>query len=185
MVDRQAGPRLHDLVGNGLEALDNELAKLSVYVGPRPRICVEDVEALVGQHREEVIFRVTDAMSAGNASTALTAWEQVLATDRAAPMQAIAGLAWSIRQLLQAKQAVEAGASPGSVAPRFGQAAFLDRLKQVSAETLKQQLSELHDADLATKTGLADAKTAVETFIVKHSVEHSTPARTPVGRIHG
>ncbi|MFQ5489550.1 MAG: DNA polymerase III subunit delta [Phycisphaerae bacterium] len=170
-LERPAALRLRELVGNGLEGLDNELAKLSMYVGQRPAISAEDVDALVGRHREEVIFRVTDAMSAGDMTGALRAWEQVLATDRAAPMRAIAALASAIRRLLQAKQAIDAGESPQAWAPQFGpnRQAFMDRIGAASADRLKQQLMDLHAADLESKTGLTQVDIAIEAFVVKHT----------------
>ncbi len=179
----EAVARLRDLIGNGLEALDSELAKLAVYVGARSRIELEDVETLVGLHREEAVFRVTDAMSAGDAAGALRAWEHVLVTDRAAPMRAIGGLASGIRRLLEAKQTIEAGASPDALVPRFepAKSLFLRRLKATSAGRLKEQLTDLLQADLDTKTGLSDAAHAVEAFIVKHTARAGRPARTPAG----
>jgi DNA polymerase-3 subunit delta len=182
-VEPQAVAELLDLVGNRLEALDNELGKLAVYVGARERITAADVEALVGMHREETVFRVTDAMSAGNAAGALQAWQHALATDRAAPDRAIGGLAWAIRRLLEAKQAVAAGVPPESLAGRFRQNtdALVRRLNSTTAERLEAQLADLHHADLDIKTGLGDVETAVEAFIVKHTVPRKEPARTPVG----
>lgn len=187
-IDPQAVGELRDLVGNGLEALDNELGKLAVYVGARRRITLADVEALVGLHREELVFRVTDAMADGDVAAALKAWQHVLATDRAAPDRAIGGLAWAIRNLLEAKQTVAAGASPESVASRFakfGQDAFLRRLNRTTVEGLEAQLTDLCQADVATKTGLGDVDSAVETFIVKHTVAPGQPARTPAGGRRG
>ena len=182
-IEPQAVAELRDLVGSSLEALDNELAKLAVYVGARKRITADDVEALVGLHREETVFRVTDAMSAGNAASALEAWQHALATDRAAPDRAIGGLAWAIRRLLEAKQAVAAGVPPESLAGRFRQNtdAFIRRLNSTTIERLEAQLADLHQADLDTKTGLGDVETAIEAFIVKHTVPRKEPARTPVG----
>ncbi|MHC4234266.1 MAG: DNA polymerase III subunit delta, partial [Planctomycetota bacterium] len=182
-VDRAAAARLRELVGNDLGTLDNELGKLAAYVGARGQIGVADVDALVGQHREETVFRVTDAMAAGNAAGALHAWEQVLATDRAAPMRAIGGLASGIRRLLEAKQAVAAGTPVRALVPRFGRDPGLlaRRLDSVTIEHLKEQLCDLYETDLATKTGLADVDRAVETFVVKHTASPGAVARTEAG----
>jgi len=170
-VDAAAAGRLRELVGGDLAALDNELAKLAVYVGQREQVTGADVNALVGQHREEIVFRVTDAMSEGDAEAALKAWEQVLATDRAAPARAVAGLAWGVRRLLEAKEAVGRGESLEALAGRSGPppAVLNRRLQGVSAEALKTQLCELCEADLKTKTGRGDIGSVIETFIVRHT----------------
>jgi len=184
-VDRAAAEHLRDLIGTDLGMLNNELGKLSVYVRDRKQIVPADVEALVGRHREETIFRVTDAMAAGDASVALAAWEQVLATDREAPARAIGGLAWSIRELLKAKQSVAAGASVHSLIPRFGRdpGEVARRLDRADAGRLQEQLCDLYEVDLATKTGLADVAPAVEAFIVKHTRlgVSKPPSRSLVG----
>jgi DNA polymerase-3 subunit delta len=182
-LDRTAAAQLRELVGNDLEALDNELGKLAAYVGVRDQITTADVEALTGHHREEAVFRVTDAMSAGDVAGALRAWEHVLATDQAAPMRAIGGLAFGIRRLLEAKQAVAAGEPVGNIARRTGinPAILSRRLEGVTVERLQQQLTDLYDADLATKTGLGDVASAVESFIVKHTIPHNRPAGAPAG----
>ncbi len=184
LLDNAAAARLYDLVGNGLEALDNELSKLSVYVGSREQIGIEDIEALVGQHREEAVFRVTDAMAAGDVEAALRAWEHVLATDRAAPVRAIGGLASAVRRLLEAKQAQASGESLQSMVNRRlapNAAMLARRLDSVSAEELKRQLCDLCDADLASKTGLGDIASAIETYVVKHTRPRASRPGSRVG----
>ncbi|HUU82891.1 MAG TPA: DNA polymerase III subunit delta [Phycisphaerae bacterium] len=182
-IDGMTAVQLRELIGSDLETLDNELGKLAIYVGARDRITAADVEALTGQHREEAVFRVTDAMSAGDAAGALRAWEHVWTTDQAAPMRAIGGLAFGIRRLLEAKEAVGAGQSVAAVARRSGinPAVLERRIGGVSVEQLQQQLIDLYDADLATKTGLGDVASAVESFIIKHTVPHGRPAGAPAG----
>jgi DNA polymerase-3 subunit delta len=182
-LDRNAAAQLRELVGSDLESLNNELGKLAVYVGARDRIEPADIEALVGHHREEAVFRVTDAMAAGDVAEALRAWEHVLATDQAAPMRAIGGLAFGIRRLLEAKEAVAAGESIGAVARRLGTnpSILARRLEGAAIEELKQQLSELYEADLATKTGLAEVGPAVESFIIKHTTTHRRPEEASAG----
>lgn len=182
-IDQQAVARLRELIGDHLEALDGELAKLSLYVADRKRVTVEDVEALVGLHREEAVFRVTDAMANGDVAGALKAWEHVLATDRAAPMRAIGGLGAAIRRLLAARQAIDSGASAQSVAASAGafRNQFLRQVQATNANALQRQLEDLYQADLRSKTGLADVDKEIEVFIVKHTENRRRPARMPVG----
>jgi len=183
VIEAAAAERLRELAGNDLGMLASELDKLAAYVGGREQIAVADVEVLVGHHREETVFRVTDAMSAGDAAGALQAWEQVLATDRAAPARAIGGLAYVIRRLLDAKEAVAAGTPVSKVAPRMRQDAnvLARRLKNVTVEQLQRQLCELYDTDLAAKTGMAKVERAIETFIVKHTAAGRPAAGATAG----
>lgn len=162
---------LKEHVGDSLGGLDAELAKLAAYVADRPEITPKDVDAATGEHREEKVFAVVDAIAVGDAVSAFRAWEQVWATDRAAPGRAIAGLAYSVRRLLEVRREWERGADIGGLARRL----FTDpvtlrrRLERGSVDQLREQQRDLLAADIAAKTGLSTVDAAVERFIVKHS----------------
>jgi DNA polymerase-3 subunit delta len=178
-LEAPAAQRLRELVGDSPGLLDAELAKLSTYVGDRPSITRDDVAALVGQHREEKVFGIIDAMAMGDAATALALWEQVLATDRAAPGRALAGLAWAVRRLLEVRRDQDAGANLRMLARKL----FTDvetaeqRLARVTVASLSAELDDLLAADLSVKTGLSTVATAVEKFIVTHTAAAEVPRR--------
>ena len=119
-------------------------------------------------------------MASGNTAEALARWELVLATDRAAPARAIGGLAWGIRRLLDLKTQADEGVPVYALARQaYTQPEVLERrLQQVTIAGLQQQLCDLLDVDLASKTGLATVPSAVEKFIVQHSAGRSTSRRT-------
>lgn len=175
-----AAERLREYVGESLGIFDQELAKLSTYVAQRPDITVNDVDALVGNIREQAVFAITGAMADGDVRTALHQWERVLATDRAAPGRAIGGLAWGIRRLLEAHDAVAGGTPVANLARQYWtEPAVLERrLRCVSRRQLEDQLCDLLEADLAAKTGLSEVGRAMERFIVKHT---PAPRRTGTG----
>ncbi len=166
-----AAARLVEHAGTGQEGLDSELAKLSLFVGDREEIGPDDVDTLVGTYREENVFAVMDAIAAGDAPTALTQWQQVLMTDRAAPGRAIGGLAYGVRRLMEARWAYDQGGSPASLARQYWMRPdeFERRMKRFSAERLGNLLRDLLRADVRTKTGLGSVAREIERFIVKHS----------------
>ena len=169
-----AAQRLRELVGDSPGWVDAELGKLAAYVGERDEITPADIESLTGHHREEKVFavdRAIDAMSSGDTASALEHWEQVLATDRAAPGRAIAGLAWSVRRLLQTRTEWESGVPVGELARRmYTEPAVLQRrLERTPLDALREQRRDLLAADVAVKTGASTVDVAVERFIVKHS----------------
>jgi DNA polymerase-3 subunit delta len=174
-IEPAAAARLRDLIGSELGLLDAELSKLAIYARERPVITANDVEELVGRTREEEIWGVLDALASGQTAKALRLWEQVLSTDRAAEHRSIAGLAWGVRKLLDLKLQAARGVPVSVLAKQaFTTPDVLSqRLKRVSVEDLQNQLEDLLDADLATKTGLAEASTAIERFLVKHSTTGS------------
>lgn len=161
---------LAELVGNDLGRLDGELAKLALYVGERKRITAADVEALVGQQREEEIWGIMSAMAAGDDRRALTLWEQVLQTDKAAEVRSIAGIAYKVRQLLNAKRAQAAGASQMELSKLVGIWRDPQRLyAELGAFTMPQlerMLCRLLEADVAAKSGGASVQASIESLIV-------------------
>ncbi len=165
-----ASHRLYEHLGAPLGALDAELAKLATFVGDRDEITVQDIEALTGHHREEKVFGVIDAVSSKDCAGALRHWEQVMATDRAASGRAIAGLAYGMGKLIEAKRDWEAGVSVVTLANRMYTDAdvLTRRLQGATLDQLERQRRDLLDADLAVKTGLAPMGKAVEKFIVTH-----------------
>lgn len=172
---------LIELSGNELAVLCSELDKLALYVGQRQVIGCDDVASLTGRSRPERVFGIVDAVAEGDPAAALRLWQQVLATDRDAPFRAIAGLAWAVRKLLQARQAYEAGSSVQQAARMAGlrgqPQAIRARLKSFTAAQLAEQLSKLHHADLAAKTGLGSVQMAVEKFIVEQCMARQAGRR--------
>lgn len=166
-----AARNLQEQLGDDPGILDTELAKLSAYADDRAEIRAEDIRALTGHHREEKVFAVMDALSEGDTRSALGYWQQVLDTDRAAPGRAIAGLAWGVRRLLQARYEWEQGANLGSLARSMytNPDALRCRLEKASLDDLENRRRDLLEADLAVKTGASTVETAIERFIVKHS----------------
>ncbi len=168
-IDPPAAESLRELIGEQLADLDAELGKLALYAGDRPRITSRDVEALVGQHRQEKVFRITDAIAHRDASGALRLWQQVWATDRAAPARAIGGLRWAVKRMLDARKLHDSGVPLGQVAGRVRMPAHLleRQLAGLSRKRLEQQLERLLQADLAAKTGAGTVQRAIEKFIVE------------------
>ncbi len=178
----QAVQCLRRLLGDSPGWIDAELSKLASYVGDRPEIAAADVEELTDHRREEKVFAVIEAVSNGDPSSALMNWEQVLATDRAAPGRAIAGLAYGVRQLVEARRELESSGGVFRSAKRmFTDAGKLrQRLEGLSSKRLKAQQRDLLAADLAVKTGLSTLEMAIEQFIVKHSSAALSPTEQTV-----
>jgi DNA polymerase-3 subunit delta len=171
-LDQQTAERLRDRLGDDLGLLDAELSKLATYIAQRDTITVDDVADLTADVREEKVFAVTDAITSGDAAGALRAWERVVATDPASPHRAVAGLAYGVRRLLEARRDWQAGTNINELARRL----YTDpmtlhrRLEAMAVEQLEDMQRALLEADIEVKTGLTTTERAVEKFIVKHSV---------------
>ncbi|MHC4444162.1 MAG: DNA polymerase III subunit delta [Planctomycetota bacterium] len=168
-LENPAASMLCDLIGDDLGLLDAELQKLSLYVGGRDRITVSDVEALTGHYREEKVWGILSAVAAGNRQKAFELWEEVWQTDRAASARALAGIAFTIRKLLNAKRAQERGASLGELARMLwcDERRARAEVSAFSIDQLEGMLCRLLDADVAAKSSLASVRSSVEAFIVE------------------
>jgi DNA polymerase-3 subunit delta len=159
-----AAGRLRELCGDSLAMLDTELAKLATYAAERREITVEDVNALVGTAREEMVFAVVDKMVEGNVSAAVSQWRRVVETDRSAVGRAVGGLAFAVRRLLDARVALDRGQAVASRGPWDRTAA---QAANISTVALERQMCGLAEVEVAVKTGLSDFDSAIEQFIVK------------------
>jgi DNA polymerase III delta subunit len=174
-----AAQSLRRLLGDSPGWIDAELGKLASFVGDRPEITAADVNELTDQRREEKVFGIMDAMASGDVASALCLWDQVLATDRAAPGRALAGLALKVRQMIEAFDEFEATGQVFAASKRM----FMDagelrrRLERISRQQILEQQRDLLEADLAVKTGLSSLPLSIEKFIVKHAVEPARSAR--------
>jgi len=170
-LGQESAASLRRHIGDTLGGLDAELAKLAAFVGERGEIAGADIDGLTGHQREERVFAVTDAIISKDTASALRHWEQVLATDRAAPARAIGGLAWGVRQMLEARRGWEEGIGVGDLARqlRTNPEVLRMRLERTTTAQLESQQRDLLAADLAVKTGASTVEIAIEKFIVKHS----------------
>ncbi|MBI4581000.1 MAG: DNA polymerase III subunit delta, partial [Planctomycetes bacterium] len=171
-IDNNAALKLCDLIGPELGLLDAEVQKCAIYIAGRARITLADVEALVGQQREEQVWNILSAIGAGDEQRALQLWEEVCQTDRAAEARAIGGLAFTVRRLLKAKRAEEAGASPQELKGILWVRDDPTLRRELGAFTTAQVeeiLTRLLEADVAAKTGRASVQASVEKLIVEMS----------------
>ncbi|MEP0841613.1 MAG: DNA polymerase III subunit delta [Phycisphaerae bacterium] len=170
-IEPQAAALLAELVGTELGLLDAELEKLALYVGDRRTITADDVKALVGQQREEEIWGIMSAIAAGDRARALTLWEEVVETDRTAEILSIAGIAFKVRQLLNAKRAQAAGASLfelGKMLMIWGNPQRVQaELSAFTVEQLERMLCRLLEADVAAKSGGVSVRASIEALIIE------------------
>ena len=146
-LSRDAARLMVELAGNELGLLDQELAKLSAYVGDRPRIDAEDVRSLVGGWKAETTWAMTDAIRDGNLGLAMTCLDKLL-TAGEAPQRILGGINFVFRKYAQATElarqgtALPAALQQAGVFPRdvSASAAYLRRIGRPRAEQLYQRL---------------------------------------------
>lgn len=171
-IDYETSSLLADLIGDDLDKLDNELAKLATYLGAeRKTITPQDIDELVANQRLHEAFELTNALSAKDAPTALARWADMLAKDSDASYRSIGLLAWQFRQLLRARALRAHGLSRDDVLSRlrvpYGlRDRFAEQVNRFPERRLRWLLGELVRLDLAAKTGGAPPERGIELFIV-------------------
>ncbi|MCL2329813.1 MAG: DNA polymerase III subunit delta [Phycisphaerae bacterium] len=179
-IESRAAEKLCHLVGTELGLLDAELQKCLLYAEPRKQINLADVDALVGQQREEQIWNVLDAVCEGNRAKALQLWEEVVQTDRAAEPRAVGGMAFKVRQLLKAKRAQESGVSMDQLMRELwirDEQQLRRRLDAFTTAQVEKMLAQLLETDVAMKTGMGTVHASIERFIVEFTERHSKRGR--------
>lgn len=170
-IDGRAVQMLASYVGANLRQLDNELEKLSVYAGQRP-ITGDDVNLLVSDASEAMIWSLTDALSQRNPRKAMESL-QALRRGDAHPIYLLTMIARQYRVILKVKDAmgVRSGGNENDIATRVGENAY--PVKKAMQQATGYTFSELIDlldrlvvADNAMKTG-ADAETEIDLLIAE------------------
>ena len=159
------------MAGESLNTLAEELEKLSLYVGDRRKITIEDVEALVGRNRELSAFEMIDALIKADTAGAMQLMERILEQDRSAEYTIIGLLAWHVRQLRKGRVMLSSGLSQAEICRQLRvwyrkQEEFMRQVKQSSDESLRLACKRLSEADHAVKSGSSKVRNAVERFIL-------------------
>ena len=100
---RDAELELKNRLGDDLRLIASELRKLALYVGERPQIAREDVEAVVASVREEEFFALAEAVGEGDAGKALQLFADELrrkANASAVALPFLGGVAGAVRRAL-------------------------------------------------------------------------------------
>ena len=170
-VSREAANLLADLVGADLGSLDNELAKLSLRA-EGGKVTPEMIAGGVAFRREQEMWRLTDALTAGRPGQAMEIWRQLLATDPAAEFRAITWLAIWLDKAAGALRLSRRGDKPFAIAktlriwPANNVDALLATATALGESGLHAATDRLAEADYRIKTGLGAGGRVVEDFIV-------------------
>lgn len=166
----RAAQHLAEMAGLGLGALDSELEKLSLYVGRRDEITMDDVAKVVGSGRLNTIFDLTDAIARCDLHRSLTAFEQLHALGEA-PVRVVAMIQRLIRQVLEVRAILDHGGDQRQVqqqlrTPPHATAALMTRAGRESSTGLSARLARLLRADMDLKSSPGTDRVIVERLIM-------------------
>ncbi len=154
-----------------LRLLDQEIAKLSLYIVPSARIDEEAVRALVSDTREEEIYALTDALASGRPGEVAGVLESLLEAGRE-PTWMLYTLVSHWRRLLQARAVRDRGGTLADLQERLGEHPFVvekafRQAADYTAADLDRGFHELLRMEEQIKLGELDARLAVEGFILE------------------
>ncbi len=192
-IDGRAIQLLAAYVGPNLRQLDNELEKLSLYAGQQT-IGAQDVELMVSDGSEALIWSLTDALSLRNPRSAMIALQTLRRGDNH-PIYLLTMIARQYRLILKVKDVMvgRGGVDEHAVAKLVGErSAFpvkkaMQQTGAYSFDDLLEILDRILVADNAMKTG-ADQDAEIDLLIAEltqkpvRAQDRATPlsARTPV-----
>jgi DNA polymerase-3 subunit delta len=163
---------LVDLVGAEMGLLDQELAKLAVYVGDAKRIDTNDVDQLVGRSRAENTWKIFDTIAAGNVGESLTILDRLL-DQGDEPIRLLGAFSMQLRRLAQAHRLSQHGISlPSALAevgvPPFGIKSAEQQLRHLGPRRAEQLYDWLLETDLGFKgSSQLPARTLLERLVVQ------------------
>lgn len=170
-LNAAAARMLVDLVGGDMGQLDQELEKLSVYVGAASRIEARDVDELVGRSQSASIFKIFEQLSLGRPGEALTNLERHFDLGEE-PIRMLGAFSLQLRRLAQTARLQQQGLSFYAAAEEAGLPPFARQECERQLRLLGRRTDQLYDwlleADLGMKgSSPLSPRTLLERLIVR------------------
>jgi DNA polymerase-3 subunit delta len=183
-ISLAAAQLLVDLVGPELGLLDQELAKLSTYVGAGQPIGEKEVDLLVGNSSEANTFRVFDAIASGDTQAAMQVIDRVLEQGDE-PLRILGAFTYQLRSLVHIVRLTQQGhrireAFDMLGVPPYGRA----RLEQLARHLGKKRIDRLYQWLIETDQALKSSSQLPERVLLERLVARlaqpatSSPARS-------
>ena len=163
-IARDACELLEHWIGNDRMALDGEIEKLSLFVGRREQITIEDVSTVVTSTAGPSAYALTNAITAGDVVAALEALAGML-NSQGDEFRALGMIAWHLRRVLKAQRQLTVGGKFDLWLPYDQRRPFSEMLRRRPPEKLHQDFRKLLRADLGMKSGLEATGTLQELIV--------------------
>jgi DNA polymerase-3 subunit delta len=135
-IDEDALARLVNDAGVNNRYLSNEIEKLVLFVGNRPKVTVQDIDAIISRNRQSRAFALADALGARNlprlVRTLDTELHDMRGNSKKSEIGLLYGLISKVRAMLLAKEM----ARQGWVKDTASYGEFQSQLKRVPADQL-------------------------------------------------
>ena len=180
-VDRAAVAALVDRSDGSLAMLSGRVENLVTYAAGRPKVAVEDVDALVRVEPTHEVYELALAAASKKPGRALEILHRLLAQGEAAALL-LWRLAWQYRKIVEAKRLLEAGRRRFEVTSLLQITYYPDKfLALVDGHTLGELL-EKHAAILETDVALKSGGGADLPLLTRLVLRLASPGPVPVVR---
>lgn len=170
-ISPQAAQAMADSIGVLLAAQVSALEKLQLYIMPRKKIELTDVEAVVGEFLSKTIFDFTDKVGARNFKEATRLLDQI--AKKGEPyVRILFMMARHFRLLLLSQEGMRKRWSDRELAQKLGVHPFfvkdyLRQAKTISSGSLKQIYQGLLRTDRALKSSPLDSRHVMDRFLME------------------
>lgn len=157
--------------GDNMENLRAQLEKLICYLGERPEVTMEDVDAVCTEQAASQVFRMLDAATEGRSQMALSLYYDMLAL-REPSMRIMYLIGRQCNQLLLVRELSASGANSSQIASELKLQPFvvsktMKQSRAFSVEQLKGFVQMCVELEELVKTGRMNEKIAVETALIR------------------
>ncbi len=174
-----AAHHLVERVGEDLGSLESELNKLSLYVGDRSRIEVQDVEETVSAQRSLNVFEMVRCVGSKEPGKALHALRQLILAGEV-PLVILALLARQIRIMWQVKEGMERRLSTAQMAremgiPPYAVGGYAKQAEAFTEDDLHAAHGAMRRADVRMKSTGTSPALILEEVIVGLCLDKTSP----------
>jgi len=171
-IDQAAASLLLRYSAHNMTTIVQEAEKLTAYVGERPRISSQDIEAICSPTLQTRVFDLIAAMGNGRTAEALHMYRNMLLMKEQ-PLMILAMIIRQIRIILMVKAASEKPIKKAQIPKALGFRSFivdeaLNQGRRFSIEGLLKALGDCQETDINIKTGFISAETGVELLILQY-----------------
>lgn len=187
-IEAAAARELATYVGRGLRVMDQELEKLTTYVGHDGIVTTREVLLLVSPTWEANIFHMVDALGERRTRRALQLLHRLLDYQEP-PLRILAMITRQFRMIMQYRQLRDEGRSTEQIQEIAGihQRFIIDKLSRQAGNFSLPQLRDIYrrllEVDQQIKTGRMDPILALDLLVVEVSRRRALPTRSSAQRI--
>ena len=160
---------LLDRAGRQLQDLEKEIEKISLFVGSRPQVELNDLITASSEYQTHTLYDLLDKIMERETQASLKILSRLMEGKRGTEL--IGLFYWQYSRLWKAKFLQEQGAPPEQIGRKLGIPAyylseFLNKVSSFSKEELKKAFRQLLQVDLNLKSTQMPPRLALELLVI-------------------